>query len=177
MEQPDLLILGYSEAAMFLKSVATNSISAIISIHGPREFGVECDVKRRLDLSFDDADVPNANDSLAIQSAIARQRWNQRNGLSEVVPELTDAQRIIDFARTLENEGGTLLCHCGAGISRASAAAFICLAVWEGEGYESQCITEVRRLRPNAQPHEGLVRFADQLLARNGKLTCALKLA
>jgi len=40
-ESPQLAIFGYSEAAMFLRSSPQPDITAIISIHGSREFGVE----------------------------------------------------------------------------------------------------------------------------------------
>ncbi len=39
-----LAILGYSEAAMFLRSDSGARVAAIVSIHGNREFGVDADV-------------------------------------------------------------------------------------------------------------------------------------
>ena len=59
-------------------------------------------------------------------------------------------------------------------MSRAPAAALICLAVWAGAGREAACAAEVRSLRPGAVPHRGLVRLADDLLGSGGSLIGAL---
>ena len=59
-------------------------------------------------------------------------------------------------------------------MSRAPAAALLCLAAWAGPGAEAECVEAVLRLRRGAVPHVGLVRFADALLGRGGKLTDAV---
>jgi predicted protein tyrosine phosphatase len=66
-----------------------------------------------------------------------------------------------------------ILCHCGGGMSRAPAAALICLAAWRGPGSEADCVTEILKLRRGAAPHRGLVRFADEVLGRRGRLVHA----
>ena len=60
MRHPRLVILGYSEAGMFLRGTPAPNVAGIISIHGDREFRVEADVPHRLDLVFDDVEVPVA---------------------------------------------------------------------------------------------------------------------
>ena len=162
---------------MFLRGTPPLNIAAIVSIHGGREFGVEAEVAHRLDLTFDDVEVPIARDALSIQRAASRRRWAEKNGLREAAPTASDAAAIIRFAEAIRNVEGVVLCHCGAGMSRAPAAALICLAVWTGPGSEADCIAEVRRLRRGAVPHAGLVRFADELLGRDGKLVGALRAA
>jgi predicted protein tyrosine phosphatase len=174
MTDRELVILGYSEAAMFLRSSSPTDIAAIISIHGAREFGVEADVTHRLDLTFDDVDVPAADDLLGMQKMWSRKRWAEGNGLREVPPVAADAAAIIDFANQIRDVQGTVLCHCGGGMSRAPAAALICLATWLGAGAEAECVAAVQNLRRGAVPHVGLVRFADQLLGRAGRLVEAL---
>ena len=174
MHHPTLQILGYSEAAMYLRRAARPEVAAIISIHGRREFGVEADGVSRLDLTFDDVDVPVPGDMLGLQIAMSRKRWAEENGLFEVAPASSDAASIIAFAREIQNISGNVLCHCGGGMSRAPAAALICLAVWRGPDCEADCVAEVFRLRRGAVPHAGLVRFADELLGRGGRLVAAL---
>jgi predicted protein tyrosine phosphatase len=175
MSEPDLVILGYSEAGMYLRGRRCSQVKAVLSIHGRREFGVEApDVGARLDLVFDDVEVPAVNDVMAMQRAMARRGWAEQNGLVEVPPIQADAEAIVTFARAVRDVGGILLCHCGAGMSRAPAAALICLAVWRGPGCEAECMTEVLRLRRGAVPHVGLVRFADELLGRGGALVASL---
>ena len=178
MNHPPLAILGYSEAAMFLRGPAGADVAALLSIHGSREFGVEWNAPAgRLDLAFDDVDVPQADDVVSLQRATSRRRWAEENGLVEVAPTIADAAAIVRFAESVRDARGVVLCHCGAGMSRAPAAALICLAVWFGPGSEGECVAEVLRLRRGAVPHAGLVRFADELLARDGRLVDGLTAA
>jgi predicted protein tyrosine phosphatase len=177
MTHPQLAIFGYSEAAMFLRRTPPPNVVAIISIHGGREFGVDADLPHRLDLTFDDVEVGPADDVIAMQRATSRKRWAQHNGLTEVAPTTADAAAIVDFAEAVRGIDGIVLCHCGAGISRAPAAALICLSVWRGPGTEAECVAEVLRLRPAAVPHVGLVRSADERLGRQNRLVSVLMAA
>lgn len=105
---------------------------------------------------------------------MSRKRWAEQNGLLEVAPVEADAEAIIQFANAMRDDRDVLLCHCGGGISRAPAAALICLSVWRGAGSEVECVSEILKLRRGAVPHVGLVRLADELLSRSGKLVEAL---
>lgn len=174
MTHPQLAVFGYSEAAMFLRGSPKPNITGMISIHGAREFGVEAQVSRRLDLTFDDVEAAAPDDMLAMQRAMSRKRFAEQNGLSEVAPVRADAEAMVRFAEAVRGDGGVVLCHCGGGMSRAPAAALICLSVWRGTGCEAECVEEILKLRRGAVPHVGLVRFADELLSRNGKLITAL---
>jgi predicted protein tyrosine phosphatase len=177
MTHPQLAVFGYSEAAMFIRGTPKPDVTGIISIHGGREFGVEAEVPRRLDLTFDDVEVAAPDDMMAMQRAMSRKRWAEQNGLTEVAPVRADAEAIIRFADTVRDADGVVLCHCGGGMSRAPAAALICLCVWRGAGCEAECVAEILKSRRGAVPHVGLVRFADELLSRNGKLVAAVAAA
>jgi predicted protein tyrosine phosphatase len=174
MSHPELVVLGYSEAAMYVHAAPAPRVAGIISIHGSREFGVETTglalVPRRLDLTFDDVEVPEAGDVTAVARAASRARFAAANGLAETPPTPADVEAIVAFAREVQREDGVVLCHCGAGMSRAPAAGLICLAVWRGAGQEEQCMREIERVRRGAMPHTGLMRFADEALGRGGKL-------
>src|SRR4051812_47669709 len=98
MNESSLIILGYSEAAMFLRGRSARDVAAIISIHAPGEYGVQATVAHRLDLEFDDADVPPPDDPFAMQKTFSRRRWAEENGLREVPPSSADAAQIIEFA-------------------------------------------------------------------------------
>lgn len=177
MTHPQLAVFGYSEAAMFLRGTPTPNVTGIISIHGGREFGVEAEVPRRLDLAFDDVEIAAPDDMIAMQRAMSRKRWSEQNGLTEVAPVSADAAAIIEFAEHARGVEGVMLCHCAGGISRAPAAALICLSVWRGPGSEAKCVADVLKLRHGAMPHVGLVRFADELLGRGKKLVVSLAAA
>jgi predicted protein tyrosine phosphatase len=173
-DEPTPAILGYSEAAMFIRRVSASKVAGVISIHGRREFGVEAGVSPRLDLTFDDVEVAPPGDLTAVERVMARKRWAEQNGLFEVAPTSDDMAAIIRFAETLRGAPGTLLCHCGGGMSRAPAAALICVATWRGPGSETECVQEILRLRAGAVPHAGMIRFADELLGLEGGLVRAL---
>ena len=162
---------------MLLRGPSGPDVAAVISIHGRRGFGVEADVAHRLDLTFDDVEVAAADDPMAVLRVTSRRRWAEQNGLAEVAPTPADAAAIVRFAQEVRGVRGIVLCHCGGGMSRAPAAALICLATWRGAGTEAQCVEEVFRLRRGAVPHAGLVRFADELLGRGGQLCDALAAA
>jgi predicted protein tyrosine phosphatase len=173
---PDLAVFGYSQAAMYLARTPAPNVTAIVSIHGRREFAVpSAPGVPRLDLSFDDVDVPAPDDDVGQIRAAARRRWAAEVGLTETPPTRADAAAIIHFGRSVQGNNGVVLCHCGAGMSRAPAAALILLATWRGPGREQKCVRDLRRVRPAAAPHVGLVRLADGILARRGKLVEALQ--
>jgi predicted protein tyrosine phosphatase len=149
-------------------------VCAVISIAGAREHRVACEVPYRLDLSFDDVEVPDPNDVISMHRVLSRRRFAEANGLRETPPTIEDARAIIAFAKKVADLDGILLIHCGAGMSRAPAAGLICLATWLGPGLEAEAIAELRRCRPSAVPHAGLVRFGDDSLDRKGLLLSTL---
>ncbi len=167
---PGVVALGFSEAAMYLRAAAGESVKAIISIHGEREFGVEGQVPSRLDLFFDDVAAPDPADPIACYHARMRSAADVENGLIRTPPSVEDARKILQFANSIRSFEGVVLCHCGGGVSRSPAAALLCLSVWAGSGGERYCVDYIRRIRPCAAPHEDLVRFCDELLGRGGAL-------
>ena len=97
-----------------------------------------------------------------------------------VAPSIQEVERIIDFGGTCQEAGRTqdvhLLIHCMAGTSRSPAAAFAILCMINGEGTESACIEELLAIRPRAFPNRLVVKYADDLLKRDGKMLKALRL-
>ena len=87
-------------------------------------------------------------------------------------PELDHVERIVEFAPVAD--GKRTLIHCQAGISRSTAAAFIITAVLLGPGSELEALAKVLAVRPIALPNTRMVRFADEILARDGALMRAL---
>ncbi len=176
LKHSSILTFGFSEAAMFLRKPEGANIQAIISIHGPNEYGVEAQVPHRLDLNFDDIDAdPDPADIIAVYHAIVRKRENAENGRELRPPTVEDAAKITEFAESIKDLQGMVLCHCAGGISRSPAAAILCLAVWTGPGNEDYCVNYVRQRRTCAIPHCDVVRFGDQLLGREGRLFDALR--
>lgn len=173
---PDLLILGYSEAAMFLRGARAAEVSALIAIHGQREFAAECSASiPKLVLRFDDTATPDTTNPIEVARFRVRQREAAEIGLRLTPPTIEYARAIVSFASSIQRLEGALLCHCLAGISRSPAAALLCLAAWSGPGRERECFDRVQRARPAAIPHPDLVRFGDEVLGREGRLISAIQ--
>ena len=81
-------------------------------------------------------------------------------------------QAVLDFGRNTGHQRA-LLIHCWAGISRSSAAAFA-MACDRNPGFERDIAVELRRRSPSATPNRLMVRLADDLLERDGRMVDAI---
>ena len=95
----------------------------------------------------------------------------------EPMPGLTPPDRdlmqaVIEFGRHAKPQRA-LLIHCWAGISRSSAAAFA-IACDRNPGFERDIAIELRRRSPSATPNRLMVRLADDLLQRDGRMVEAI---
>lgn len=81
---------------------------------------------------------------------------------------------LIEFARGWDAKQ-PMLVHCWAGISRSMAAAFsiLCDRAWPGA--EFRIAREIRARAPHAAPNRLLVRLADDILGREGKMLQAVE--
>jgi predicted protein tyrosine phosphatase len=175
---PPILVLGFSEAAMFLRGAERPDVEGLIAIHSQREHAIETDgVPHRLVLQFDDCEAPSRTDLLQAARVRLRRRQREEFGLQEIFPTVDHARAIIDFAKSVRGIQGTLLCQCQGGISRSPAAALLCLATWTDPGWEQYCVRQLLMARPCAIPHPDIVAFGDELLQRRGKLIDALELS
>ncbi len=68
-----------------------------------------------------------------------------------------------------------LIVHCWAGISRSPAAAFIAACMLHTDRGEMALATELRALAPDVTPNIRMVRLADALLKRNGRMEAAIR--
>jgi predicted protein tyrosine phosphatase len=96
----------------------------------------------------------------------------------EPMPGLTLADRgtmqaVLDFGRQNEPQR-PLLIHCWAGISRSSAAAFV-IACDRNPGFERDIANELRRRAPFVTPNRLMVRLADAMLGRAGRMVEAIE--
>ena len=88
-------------------------------------------------------------------------------------PDRDLMQAVLDFGRRCDDQRA-LLIHCWAGISRSSAAAFA-IACDRTPGFERDIAIELRRRSPLATPNRLMVRLADDLLERNGRMVEAIE--
>lgn len=95
-----------------------------------------------------------------------------REGL--VSPAAKHVAAMLAFARAWDRQA-PLLVHCYAGISRSTAAALIVAAALMPERDEAELGQTLRRLAPEATPNPYVVRLADGMLGREGRLTDAVE--
>lgn len=89
-------------------------------------------------------------------------------------PEHSHISSLLEFARSW-NRSSPILIHCWAGISRSTAAAFIVLCDLHAAGAEFQLAQSLRFYAPHAQPNRLMIRHADGLLARQGRMMAAVE--
>jgi predicted protein tyrosine phosphatase len=91
------------------------------------------------------------------------------------MPQRSHVEEILAFARTLPNGDPThLLVHCNMGISRSTAAATAVLLQAEPELDDETALAHIAAIRPQAWPNSLMIRHADALLGRGGRLLAAL---
>jgi len=151
----DIEICSREEAGEILSSPSRRKdVVLLVSIgeaHDPAPAGVE-NVEPRLSFIFADK--------------------NDEGG-----PAVADVERLIRTAQSLAGRGGRVVIHCQAGISRSTAAATIFYAVLLGEGREDEAIARVLAARAFAIPNRRMIRIADELLGREGRLIDAVERA
>jgi predicted protein tyrosine phosphatase len=81
---------------------------------------------------------------------------------------------LIDFARAWDRERPMVI-HCWAGISRSTAGAFISVCALKPDTDEAELAREIRRRSPAATPNIRLVRLADSVLGRGGRMVRAVE--
>ncbi|HEX3754315.1 MAG TPA: protein-tyrosine phosphatase family protein [Rhizomicrobium sp.] len=82
-------------------------------------------------------------------------------------------EQLLRFTRAWDTQA-PLLIHCWAGISRSMACAFTVLCDRLGRDREIAIARAMRRRAPHAAPNRLLVRHADALLNRDGRMIAAL---
>jgi len=81
---------------------------------------------------------------------------------------------LLDFVEGWKPEK-PIVVHCFAGISRSTAAAFITVCALRPERDEAEIAARIRAASPSATPNLRLVRFADDILGRRGRMVQAIE--
>ena len=100
-------------------------------------------------------------------------------GPNHSLPQSEHLAAILAFGRSLAQDVHVdrklhLLVHCHMGISRSTAAMATLLAQIHPEEHEDRIFARVLHLRPQAWPNCLMIRLADEMLERGGRLTAAL---
>lgn len=147
-----MTLLIVSPAHHVADLVARRNPSHVISLESPAQETAGTAFENHRRFSFNDIAEP-------------------RPGL--ITPSAGMIGELLDFGRGWD---GThpLLIHCWAGISRSCAAAFV-LACDRNPGRERMIADELRRRAPFATPNRLMVRLADDLLVRDGRMVTAIE--
>lgn len=93
--------------------------------------------------------------------------------VSQDPPNERHIRELIEFGRTWDGKT-PMLVHCWAGISRSTAASFILLCDKREPGMEREIANALRYRAPHAHPNSLMVRIADKMLDRGGRMVSAI---
>jgi predicted protein tyrosine phosphatase len=96
------------------------------------------------------------------------------DGKRQVAPEEGHVRAALAFTKKLDSTEG-LLIHCHQGISRSTALAFAVLCQSCSRVSEQDVLARVIELRREALPNRLVVKHADKLLGRKGRMVTALR--
>src|SRR3569833_2963514 len=91
-----------------------------------------------------------------------------------VAPQEEHVGDLLRFVRAWDR-GAPMVVHCYAGISRSTAGAFATVCALNPQRDEMQIAQALRDASPTASPNVRIVRIADQLLGREGRMVAAVE--
>ena len=81
---------------------------------------------------------------------------------------------LLTFVRSWDR-AAPLVIHCYAGVSRSTAGAFVSACALNPRRPETDIAQDIRRLSPTATPNIRIVRLADRMLGREGRMVTAIE--
>jgi predicted protein tyrosine phosphatase len=91
-----------------------------------------------------------------------------------VPPGEDHVEALIAFVRRWDRSRPMVI-HCYAGVSRSTAAAYIALCALDPAVDEAELALEMRKRSPSATPNARMIRFADRILGRNGRMVAGVE--
>jgi len=91
-----------------------------------------------------------------------------------VAPADEHVTDLLRFVRSWDR-ASPLVVHCYAGISRSTAGAFVTICALNPRRDEAAIARALRDASPTATPNPRIVRIADQMLGRNGRMVSAVE--
>ncbi|HVG52321.1 MAG TPA: protein-tyrosine phosphatase family protein [Xanthobacteraceae bacterium] len=91
----------------------------------------------------------------------------------QIVPGAEHVERLVHFVRRW-NRAAPMVIHCYAGISRSTAAAFTTICALNPNRDEADIAQALRSASPTAMPNARIVKLADQILGRDGRMVSAI---
>ena len=83
-------------------------------------------------------------------------------------PSKLEITRLVEWAKGIDmTQEGIFLSHCAMGVSRSTAAAYICLCVAYGPGQEKRACHEMYMAASYAFPNPWMIQLASEILGRD----------
>jgi predicted protein tyrosine phosphatase len=89
-------------------------------------------------------------------------------------PSEEHVTRLVEFLKVWDRRS-PLVMHCLAGISRSTAGAFVAACALNPGRSETAIAQAIREASPTAVPNKMLVKHADNVLERNGRMIEAIE--
>jgi predicted protein tyrosine phosphatase len=90
------------------------------------------------------------------------------------VPGEEHVAELLTFVRSWDR-AAPLVIHCYAGVSRSTAGAFVSACALNPRRPETEIARDIRRLSPTATPNIRIVKLADRMLQRDGRMVAAIE--
>jgi predicted protein tyrosine phosphatase len=90
------------------------------------------------------------------------------------VPGEEHVAELLTFVRSWDR-AAPLVIHCYAGVSRSTAGAFVSACALNPRRPETEIARDIRRLSPTATPNIRIVKLADRMLGREGRMVSAIE--
>ena len=89
-------------------------------------------------------------------------------------PQENEIGLLLDFSQRF-TVADKILIHCRAGVSRSTALAYAVICQHSQPGQEAEAFAYLRQIRPQLFPNALVVKMADRILKRKGRLLAAVK--
>jgi predicted protein tyrosine phosphatase len=90
-------------------------------------------------------------------------------------PQQSEIGLLLDFSQQF-TIADKILIHCRAGVSRSTALAYAVVCQHSQPGQEAEAFAYIRQIRPQLFPNRLVVKMADRILKRKGRLIAAAKI-
>ncbi len=97
--------------------------------------------------------------------------WEPKDG--KILPAAEVVEDVLAFGKTWTGES-PMLVHCWAGVSRSTATAFILACQQRPDIDEAKIAQALRKASASATPNPLLIRLADDIMGRKGKMVDAV---
>ena len=88
------------------------------------------------------------------------------------LPKKEDVQKLLDFAEDWD-QSKPIIIHCHMGISRSTATSLGVICKYDSDNLELH-IEKLKELAPHASPNKLMIKFVDEILELDNRLTKSL---